>query len=42
MGLVNKKVRTLAFIILAFSGIHSHTLQYTQKVHTHGVNIRNI
>ena len=24
------------------SGIHSHVLQYMQKVHTHGVNIRYI
>ena len=36
------KVRTFAFIILGNSGFHSHSIQYTQKVHTHGVNIRYI
>ena len=28
--------------ILVLSGIHSHTLQYIQKVHTTGANIRDI
>ena len=37
-----QKVRTFAFIILGYSGFHSHHFQYMQKVHTHGVNIRYI
>ena len=39
---VSKKVRTFAFIILGYSGFHSHHFQYMQKVHTYGVNIRYI
>ena len=38
----NKQVRTFAFIILGYSGFHSHFIQYMQKVHTQGVNIRYI
>ena len=29
-------------LILGYSGIHSHTIQYMQKVHTYSVNIRYI
>lgn len=42
MSIAQQKVRTFAFIILGNSGFHSHRLQYMQKVHTYGVNIRYI
>jgi len=35
-----KKCELLRFIILVLSGLDSHVLQYMQKVHTYGVNIR--
>jgi len=37
-----QKVRTFAFNILVLSGLDSHFIQYMQKVHTHGANIRII
>ena len=42
MSIAQQKVRTFAFIILGYSGFHSHHFQYMQKVHTHSVNIRYI
>ncbi len=40
--MVIQKVRTFAFKLLVNSGFDSHRLQYMQKVHTYGVNIRYI
>jgi len=36
------KSANFRFVILGPSGLDSHVLQYMQKVHTHGVNIRYI
>ena len=40
--LIYKKCELSRFITLGFSGLDSHFIQYMQKVHTHGVNIRYI
>ena len=40
--LIYTKSANFRFVILGYSGIHSHRLQYMQKVHTRGVNIRYI
>ena len=38
--LIYKKCELSHLIILVLSGLDSHVLQYMQKVHTYGVNIR--